>query len=111
MEQNWPDVSNWGSFRLKNGYFDFYTDNEFSFYRSIFYYEDFNSIKAVYRMNESMKLMDRCIMIESPKIMKLWQFRLRSYRGYSCITASENLEIGQLVKTLLYSQKANYLTM
>jgi hypothetical protein len=52
---------------LRKGLFDIYTNEECSSYRSIFYHQEFNSIKAVYREDDNMDLLSKCILIESPE--------------------------------------------
>jgi hypothetical protein len=56
---------------MKKCTFDIYVDSECSPYRSIFYYNEFNSIKAVYREDEEVDLLSRFTLVESPKRMKL----------------------------------------
>jgi hypothetical protein len=75
---------------FKQGYFDFYTRNEISAFRSIFYHKNFEVIKAVYRINSDMDLSDRCINLESPRTKNLRQFRLRELKGYNFGTISED---------------------
>jgi hypothetical protein len=58
-------------FGLNNGYIDFYTNFDLGSYRSIHYFGEMNSIKAIYRVNISMKLKDRCITIEISRILDL----------------------------------------
>jgi hypothetical protein len=67
--------------------------------------------EAVYRPNENMLLMDRCILIESLKTLKPKQFRIRSLNKYSIITVDENLNLKQFIDVIMFLFKANYLSM
>jgi hypothetical protein len=90
---------------MKSGLFDIYVDTENDPYRSIFYYNEFRSIKAVNREGDSINRMSKCILVKNHRKMKLWQFRLRNLCGYSCITVDENLEIGQIVRIIKQTEK------
>jgi hypothetical protein len=93
----------------EKGTFDFYVSVECSLYRSIFYYNEFDSVIAMFPEDESMDLLSRCILVEDLKKLKLWLFRLKRLSCYSCITVDENLEVGQLTKILKFTEKAGYL--
>jgi hypothetical protein len=69
---------------LRKGMFDIYVDEKCSSYRSIFYHQEFKSIKAVYGEDDNMDLLFTCISIESSRKPKLWQFRLRGLNEYMC---------------------------
>jgi hypothetical protein len=92
-------------FGLKKGYFDFYSRSELSAYISLFYYENFDSIKAIFRSNENMILMDRCILIKNVEAWKLRQFRIRSLENYSIIIVDENLNLKQFIAILNFRLK------
>jgi hypothetical protein len=80
-------------------------------YRSINYYENISSIKAIYRINENMMLKDRYTPIDNMCRMGLKQIRLRCMENYIITSFDENLNMKQLADLIKYLHKADYLTM